>query len=144
MVEDDEGNNCAVAEGTVTVTRPDLSATAVSSPPATIARGGKFPVTDTTHNFGAVSASSSRTRYYLSLDGVKSGDDRLLSADRKVPALAAGGSHSGTVTVTIPTSTPLNTYFLLACADGRDARGGNQRGQQLHRLRHHRDGHALI
>ena len=34
------------------------------------------------------------------------------------PVLAAGGSHSGTVTVTIPAATPPSTYFLLACADG--------------------------
>jgi hypothetical protein len=26
-------------------------------------------------------------------------------------------TSTGTVTVTIPSSTPLNTYFLLACAD---------------------------
>jgi hypothetical protein len=35
-----------------------------------------------------------------------------------VPGLAAGAGHTGTVTVTIPTATSPNTYFLLACADG--------------------------
>jgi len=69
-------------------------------------------------NVGAVASGPSATRYYLSLDAVKSTGDTLLSASRTLPGLAAGGSHSGTVTVTIPTVTPLNTYFLLACADG--------------------------
>ena len=66
-------------------------------------------------------AAPSKTRYYLSLDGVKSADDRVLATARSVPALAADTSHSGTVTVTIPTATPLNAYFLLACADGLNA-----------------------
>jgi hypothetical protein len=35
-----------------------------------------------------------------------------------VPGLAPGATHTGSVTVTIPTATPPNTYFLLACADG--------------------------
>jgi subtilase family serine protease len=41
----------------------------------------------------------------------------MLSGSRGVPLLGPGLSHSGTRTVTIPTSTPLGTYFLLACAD---------------------------
>jgi subtilase family serine protease len=102
----------------VTVTRPDLVETAVSAPPATKQRGTTFTVTDTAQNIGAVVSGSSATRYYLSLDAVKSAGDLLLSASRTLPGLAAGASHTGTVTLTIPTVTPLNTYFLLACADG--------------------------
>jgi hypothetical protein len=118
VVESDEGNNCAVSPGaTVTVTRPDLVVNAISAPPATVRRGGKFPVTDTTHNPGAVAAGSSRTRYYLSLDGVKSPGDKLLGGSRSVAALVPGASRSGTVTVTVPTATPLDTYIVLACAD---------------------------
>ena len=90
----------------------------VSAPPATKQRGTSFPVTDTVQNVGAVASGASATRYYLSLDAVKSAGDPLLTGSRRVPALAAGGSHSGTVTVTIPAATPPNTYFLLACADG--------------------------
>ena len=67
---------------------------------------------------GRSPSGASATRYYLSLDAVKSAGDALLTGSRTVPGLAAGGSHSGTVTVTIPAATPLNTYFVLACADG--------------------------
>jgi hypothetical protein len=119
--EDDENDNCLASAATVTVTRPDLVTSAVSTPPATAAPGGKFPVTDTARNAGAVTSPSSKTRYYLSLDGAKSTGDRLLDGTRSVPGLAAGATHSGAVTVTVPKTTPLNTYFLLACADATTA-----------------------
>ena len=45
----------------------------------------------------------------------------LLAGSRGVPTLAPGAVNSGTVTLTIPTTTPLNTYYLLACADGASA-----------------------
>src|SRR6185503_6104911 len=107
----------ASAAATVTVTRPDLAQNTVSAPPATKVRGTTFPVTDTVQNVGAVGSAPSTTLYYLSLDAVKSAGDTLLNGSRGVPTLAAGGTHSGTVTVTIPAATPPNTYFLLACAD---------------------------
>jgi subtilase family serine protease len=81
------------------------------------APGTTFSVTDTIKNLGPVASGPSTTRYYLSLDPVKSVGDTLLGGSRAVPALAAAASHSGTVTVTIPATTPLNAYFLLACAD---------------------------
>jgi len=119
VAEADETNNCAASPtAIVTVTRPDLAETAVSAPPATRARGTTFAVTDTVQNLGAVAAGASTTRYYLSLDAAKGVGDLLLTASRPVPALAAGASHSGTVTVTIPITLPFNSYFLLACADG--------------------------
>jgi subtilase family serine protease len=118
VAESDESNNCVVAPGTVTVTRPDLVTDSVSAPPATIKRGTKLQVTDTARNLAAVPSSGSKTRYYLSLDGTRSADDRILSSSRSVPKLGAGAAHTGSVNVTIPAATPLNTYFLLACADG--------------------------
>ena len=118
VVEINESSNCiASATATVTVTRPDLVESTVSAPPATKARGTSFPVTDTVQNVGAVASGPSATHYYLSLDGAKSAGDPLLAGSRAVPSLAAGGTHPGTVTVTIPAATPLNTYFLVACAD---------------------------
>jgi subtilase family serine protease len=112
-------NNCvAAATATVTVTRPDLVENTVSAPPATKARGTTFPVTDTVQHVGAVASGASTTRSYLSLEAVKSAGDPLLTESRGVPGLVAGGSHSGTVTVTIPAATAPSTYFLLAWADG--------------------------
>jgi hypothetical protein len=119
VAEADESHNCvATATATVTVTRPDLTVDTVSSPPATKARGTSFPVMDTVRNVGTVPSVASSTRYYLSLDAMKSANDVLLTGSRAVPGVAGGATHSGTITVTIPTATPLGTYVLLACADG--------------------------
>ena len=118
VVETDEGNNCIVASsGSVTVSRPDLVEDTITNPPTSKARGTSFSVTDTARNAGIAASAASTTRYYLSLDGVKNAGDTLLTGSRPVPALAAGASSSSAATVTIPTTTPLNTYFLLACAD---------------------------
>jgi hypothetical protein len=96
---------------------PDLVETAVSNPPATVAPGGSFMVTDTAQNQGVAGAGSSTTGYYLSLDAVKSGGDVLLTGTRSVPALGVGASDTGSTTVTVPGGTVADTYFLLACAD---------------------------
>jgi subtilase family serine protease len=115
--ESDETDNCTASAGRVTIDLPDLVATAVSDPPATLARGASFPVTDTVQNAGAVAAAASTTRFYLSTDAARDPADRLLEGARSVPALAAGGTHTGTAPVTVPAATPAGDYFLLACAN---------------------------
>ena len=143
VAEIDDENNC-IESSTVTVTRPDLVESTVSAPPATKARGTGFPVTDAVQNVGAVASGASATRYYLSLDAVKSTGDALLNGSRTVPGLAAGASHSGTVTVTIPAAMPLNTYFLLACADAPNTVVETDETNNCKDLQHHGSGHALI
>lgn len=96
----------------------DLVVNSVSAPPDTVLRGGKFSVTDTTRNQGgAATGRTTNTRYYLSMDLLKNTGDRLLSGTRSVPNLAAGAVSTGTVQVTVSTSTPVGTYYLLACTD---------------------------
>jgi PKD repeat protein len=95
----------------------DLVETAVTNPPGSIKRGGRFSVTDTTKNQGTATAGVSTTRYYLSLDTLKDSGDKLLTGSRAVPSLAPGAQSSGTLNVTVPTTTALGSYFLLACAD---------------------------
>jgi len=123
--ESNEGNNCIASATTVQVqgvgSGPDLVVTAVSNPPASATFGGTFSVTDTTMNQGDTPVMSTKTRYYLSLDTVRNAGDKLLTGTRKVPALAAGGSSTGTRIVTVKLSTKPGTYFLLACADDRFA-----------------------
>jgi len=99
----------------------DLVVTAMGNPPATAAPGGSFSASDTVRNQGAVGAGTSTTRFYLSLDQQRDGNDVLLGGSRSVPALGAGQSSSGKVTVTIPSGTPLGTYYLLSCADDLNA-----------------------
>jgi len=48
---------------------------------------------------------------------VKDAADRLLTGSRAVPILAVNATSAGAVNVTIPSATPLGSYFLLACSD---------------------------
>ena len=117
VVEIDNANNCRASSNRVQVTRPDLVVTLLSDPPATAARGTGFQITDTVANQGGVASAASTTRYYLSLDKVK-GSDKLLTGSRAVPVIAAGSSYAGpALSVTIPSTTPIGTYYLLACAE---------------------------
>jgi WD40 repeat protein len=117
VAESDETNNCLASAATIQVTRPDLVETALSAPPATIARGASFPVTDTVLNQGAVAAGASTTRYYFSANQAKDGNDRLLGGSRSVPALGPSATFTGTASVTVPSNMALGTYYLIACAD---------------------------
>src|SRR5262249_45725926 len=119
-VEVNEANNCKVAATTVSVAPPtaDLVVSALSNPPASAAVTASFSVTDTTQNAGlSGTAPATTTRYYLSVNTTLEAADLLLTGTRPVGSLTAGAFSTGTVTVTIPVSTALGTYFLLACAD---------------------------
>jgi len=95
----------------------DIRTSAMSNPTGVALPGTSFAVSDTAYNEGTLEAAGSTTRYYLSLDAVKSADDTRLSTGRSVPALPAGAESSGSVTVTIPSTLALGTYRFLACAD---------------------------
>jgi heparin/heparan-sulfate lyase len=116
VAEQDETNNCQAASDPVEVGRPDLVVAAMLPPPPLAQPGGTMAATETVENRGSVTASASKTRFYLSVDAVKSNDDRLLGA-RDVTALDPGGVNTGTASVTVPSTTPAGTYRLLACAD---------------------------
>jgi subtilisin family serine protease len=94
----------------------DLIVTALSVP-ATAAAGQTISLTDTTKNQGKGAADPSLTRFYLSTNNTLESSDILLGA-REVPALAAGASHSGSTTITIPGGTAPGTWYVIAQADG--------------------------
>lgn len=117
VIESNYTNNCLASSTQIVVTAPDLVETAVSNPPAAANPGSGFQVTDTAHNQGNGTAGASTTRYYLSLTASKTSSSKLLSGTRAVPGLISGASSTGTVTVTLPTTTGAGNYFLLACAN---------------------------
>ena len=119
VVEANETNNCRAAAGTVAVApaTADYVVTALSDPPATVAASASFTATDTTQNAGTGGGFASTTRYYLSTNTLRDAGDVLLTGVRAVPALGAGATSSGSVTVTIPATTAVGPYYLLACAD---------------------------
>lgn len=116
VMESNESNNCVSSGSMLLVDGPDLMETSVTvSGPLLL--GKPVQVTDTTLNQGAAGAGSSTTRYYLSktVSAVPTGI--LLAGPRLVPSLAAGGSSTGTATVTISPYAPAGSYYVLACAD---------------------------
>jgi subtilase family serine protease len=112
-----ETNNCRASSTVLRVGWPDLVTSAFSNPPALGAPAGKLPVTDTVLNQGQIGAGTSTTAYYLSTDPVKDGADLLLTGTRSVGTLAPGATSTASRDVTVPSTTPLGTYFLIACAD---------------------------
>ena len=117
VLESDETDNCRASTTTVEVGRPDLVVSQIGNPPPAVVLGTGFAVTDTVKNQSAFQAGASRVQYYLSLDAVKGTTDRLLTGTRVVPALIAGATSAGPVNLTVPSSTPPDTYYLIACAD---------------------------
>jgi hypothetical protein len=120
VAESDEKNNCRASAGMVRVLAADLVVTAVSNPPASAPIGARFTITDTVRNQGDATAGASATRYYFSADATKGGGDVRLVGERAVPSLAPGATHSGSVSVTVPVTTPSGVFLLLACADDRN------------------------
>jgi cysteine-rich repeat protein len=98
----------------------DLIESALSEPPASSGIGSSFSVTDTVTNQGTADATASTTRYYLSTDAMKSVGDKQLTGTRAVGAIVAGGTDSGTASVTVP-AIASGSYYLIACADGAGA-----------------------
>jgi serralysin len=121
VIESNETNNCLLSTTTVQVqavpAQPDLVVSALSFSSSSVRRGGSFTVTDTTKNSGTATAGGSTTRYRLSKDATITGSDVLLTGSRSVSSLTAGASNTASVTVTVPSTVAVGTYYLGACAD---------------------------
>ena len=121
VIETRESNNIAVALLRVGA---DLVVSSLSGP-GTASPGATVTFTDTTTNQGAAGAPASTTAYYFSTNTTVDGAD-VLVASRSVPALAAGASHAGSVTFTIPAGVGTGTYWILARADAGNVAGDAQ------------------
>ena len=94
----------------------DLVVSALESLPAELERGDDLYIGQTTRNTGSGRSDASTTRFYLSRDTAKSGDDVLLGATAAHGAMAPGESE-GLLTVAEVPSSAAGTYYLIACAD---------------------------
>jgi subtilase family serine protease len=99
---------------------PDFDVSAFSVP-SEGAAGGTITVTDTVTNVGGSSAPASATTFYLSANGTLGTGDILLSGSRTVPILAVGDVSAGPTDLTIPSTTAVGAYYIIAKADGADA-----------------------
>jgi uncharacterized repeat protein (TIGR01451 family) len=99
------------------VTLPNLAIKTLKAVGAAIP-GTDIVVTDTTINRGKVAAAvTSTTSFYLSTNSKLDAGDLFLASRAPIPALAPNESHTGSTTVTIPLTTALGKYFLIAVAD---------------------------
>jgi subtilase family serine protease len=97
---------------------PDLDITSLSTP-AAASPGQSIAIADTTMNNGAGDVDPSLTQFYLSPDNAIDATDTLLGS-RNVPALTGGESSPGSTTVTIPGSTNVGDWWIIAKADGEE------------------------
>ena len=78
--------------------------------------GGQMGATATVKALSAVRAAS-QLRFYLSTDRTWDSKDVRLTGTAKVPRLKGGRRHKAAAVVTIPSTAPVASYYLLACAD---------------------------
>lgn len=127
IAEANEGNNCAVAPGSITITNlPDLVMSAVNAPTSALP-GQTITVSNTVRNAGTLAAGSFRVGFYLSADTTCTTADTFLTS-RLVPGLAAGASSSANTSVTLPGSTTAGTRQLCAIADDLNGVGEPREG----------------
>ncbi len=113
-----EDNNTLCTSSPIAVTYPDLVMTDVTPAAATVNQGDTLEVSNTVKNQGLMPSASSSVQFRLSLNMVfGDADDVLLSATRLVPTLDPGESDTRTTRITVPATTPPNTYYLCAKAD---------------------------
>lgn len=108
---------------------PDLVVSTLAAP-AMAAAGGSIPVIDTTTNRGAGGATASVTSFYLSTNISLDAADVYLNS-RPVPDLAPGAADTASTSLTIPAGTPAGLYYVFAKADGNNAVGETQEGNNV-------------
>jgi subtilase family serine protease len=98
----------------------DLVVSALTVP----AKGGAglpIAITETTRNQGMGSAAPSETSYYFSTNALLDAADTLLQPAHSVPQLDPGQSHVVSLSVTLPPTAPVGTYYVIAKADAAGA-----------------------
>lgn len=115
VVESSESNNASFA--VAVRVGPDLTVSAITVSPTSVAAGSTVTVNETTKNSGGGAAAASTTRFYLSTNLAFDPSDVLLGS-RAVPALAGGATSAGSTVLTVPAGTAAGNYYLLAVADG--------------------------
>lgn len=117
VAESNETDNTLCNGATVTLPSADLVMTAVSTATSVIAPGQTLLVSNSVNNQGGFPAGSFRIGFYLSANADGSTQDVMISTTRTLSSLAAGASSTGTTSLTVPSATPPNNYYLCAMAD---------------------------
>ncbi|MEO8678124.1 MAG: CARDB domain-containing protein [Vicinamibacterales bacterium] len=94
---------------------PDLTVSALVAPSLGGA-GETISLTDTTKNLGGGPSPPTDTAFYLSTNTALDAADLLLGT-RPVPMLTAGATSSGLVSLVVPASVAMGSYYVIAKAD---------------------------
>jgi subtilisin family serine protease/uncharacterized membrane protein len=97
---------------------PDLEVSALTVP-LTAAPGASVSVTSAVENEGGGGAGAFSVTFYLSSNSTLDAGDTALGS-RAIAGLAAGATNTASTTLTIPASTAVGTYQLIAKADASD------------------------
>ena len=97
---------------------PDLIVSAVQEPPDFAKPGDTLILTLTVANEGNTRARRSTvTRVLLSEGRAPTPDDIRMQGSARIPALGPGQEFTRQIRATIPANTPIDAYYLVACAD---------------------------
>jgi len=109
--------------------RSDLVVTSLSLP-LTLQRGQDFSIRFGVMNRGAVAATGSRLRIYLSTDNRLSTGDVLLR-DRYIPPIVPGAVHSTGIAENVPLQVKPGSYYLLLVSDAAGTVGESNEGNNV-------------
>jgi hypothetical protein len=94
----------------------DLRVTSVGGVPPKAAPGGVLRISFRVARTGAARIVAPTTRFYLSVDRLRSRDDRRLTGTAR-PRIGRTGLLRATASLRIPAATPTAGYHVLACVD---------------------------
>ncbi len=94
----------------------DLIVSSLSTTPTAAYPGAVISIADTTKNIGTCTAPATITKLYLSTNTTLDAGDTYLG-QRAVPSLGAAATSTGSTSVTIPSTTAIATYYIIAKAD---------------------------
>ena len=115
---------------------PDLIVENVTFDPASVVAGSSFTIGFRIRNIGQGTAIATEARLRLSLDtNLTLNDPPLSPLDVNIPALTGGAFHDFSGTVTVPSTTSANPYFVGVFADWDNRAPVPSRGQAGQALR---------
>jgi subtilase family serine protease len=115
VTETNETNNVRSLMLTVVAPTIDLTIQSAYLTPTSLAPGGVTSASCYLYNQGNALANSATVGYYLSTNQVLDANDVLLN--NTTGTLYGGGYSSRYINLTVPTNTPVGTYYVLFVAD---------------------------
>ena len=120
--ETDENNNVLCSQTLVTVPKPDLLVSAVSTKVTSRRAGSQINIYNAIVNQGGSLAGSSIVAFHLSSNAsYGDGDDIVSPTTRTIGSMAIGARSAGPTYVKIPATTPAGVYYMCVRADDADS-----------------------